>query len=74
MRRRAMQTRRLALALIIALVVPATTSCAVRVRPGGSAAYIKNHPDQHAHQHCHSRGGKHDKRVCHSHPHGPGHH
>lgn len=35
---------------------------------------VSGHPSRHAHQHCHARGGKHHKQVCHSHPHGPGHH
>lgn len=69
-----MHTRRLVLPLIIAFVASVTGSCVVRARTGGSAGYLKAHPDKHAHDHCHGRGGKHDKRVCHSHPHGPGHH
>jgi hypothetical protein len=27
-----------------------------------------------SHQHCHYKGGPHRRRVCHSHPHGGGHH
>ena len=44
------------------------------VRTGRSQQGLSGHPDKHSHQHCHSRGGKHDKTVCHTHPHGPGHH
>ncbi len=38
------------------------------------------HPSSHRHEHCHDKGkhhkkGKHGKKqVCHSHPHGGGHH
>jgi hypothetical protein len=44
------------------------------VRTGKSQHAVTGHPAKHRHDHCHAKGGPHDKRVCHSHPHGPGHH
>lgn len=55
------------LALAVALGL---SGCVVRTGP----EYRGGHPHSHRHDHCHDRGGKHHKRVCHSHPHGPGHH
>lgn len=48
--------------------------CVVRPRPGTHAHRRSGHPASDHHEHCHDRGGKHHKRVCHSHPHGPNHH
>jgi len=48
----------------------ASSGCVVRTGP----AHRHGHHARSAEQHCHDRGGKHHKRVCHSHPHGPGHH
>lgn len=48
--------------------------CVVRPRTGHHHRPVSGHPAKHAHQHCHDRGGKHHKTVCHVHPHGPGHH
>jgi len=62
-------------ALFLALAVAGagfTTGCVVRTGHHHHAA--SGHPAKHRHDHCHARGGKHNKRVCHSHPHGPGHH
>jgi hypothetical protein len=64
---------KLAISLLAAIVASALTlsaGCVVRTTP----AHRHGHPDRHRHQHCHDRGGKHHKRVCHAHPHGPGHH
>ncbi len=62
---------------LLAMIVASTFAfgsigCVVRTRTG--PAYRDGHPSSHRHDHCHNRGGKHNKRVCHSHPHGPGHH
>lgn len=48
------------------------TGCTVRTSTSGHA--MSGHPASHRHDHCHERGGKHNKRKCHSHPHGPAHH
>lgn len=51
--------------------------CLVRTRPGQHSQHGQHssgHPAKDAHSHCHDRGGKHHKQVCHDHPHGPGHH
>jgi hypothetical protein len=62
-----MTVRRLAsLALVagwLSVVVTGASSCVVRTR--GDA----RHPAKHAHHHCHD-----DRRGCHAHVHGPGHH
>ncbi len=50
----------------------ALSGCVVRTRPG--VAYRGGHGDRAAERHCHDRGGKHHKTVCHAHPHGRGHH
>ena len=47
------------------------SACVVRTTPAHRGG---GHPSSHRHDHCHDRGGKHHKQVCHSHPHGPGHH
>jgi hypothetical protein len=64
--------RRHALLILAALVMMFLAGCVVRTRTG--PAYRSGHPNSHRHDHCHDRGGKHHKRVCHDHPHGPGHH
>jgi hypothetical protein len=48
-----------------------SAGCVVRTRARPMAVEV--HPAKHAHSHCHARG-KHGKRVCHGHPHGPAHH
>lgn len=59
--------------LAIALLSLTFASACV-VRTGPAHRHGGGHPSSHRHDHCHDRGGKHHKRVCHSHPHGPGHH
>ena len=44
------------------------------VRTGHTHGALGGHPERSSDRHCHARGGKHDKTVCHTHPHGPGHH
>jgi len=61
--------RRLAIPLLALLFAG---GCLVRTGP--AHRHRGGHPDKHRHDHCHDRGGKHHKRVCHDHPHGPGHH
>ncbi len=61
--------RRLAIPILVALLA---AGCVVRTGP--AHRHRHGHPDRHRHDHCHDRGGKHHKRVCHDHPHGPGHH
>lgn len=61
----------LALAAAASLLL---SGCLVRTRTGHRAQHSGAHPADHRHDHCHDRGGKHHKRVCHSHPHGPNHH
>jgi hypothetical protein len=56
--------------IVIALLLVSVSGCVVRTRP----AHRHGHPASHRHDHCHHRGGTHNKTVCHSHPHGPGHH
>jgi hypothetical protein len=58
------------LAIALLALVVAASGCVVRTGP----AYRSGHPASHRHSHCHDRGGKHHKQVCHDHPHGPGHH
>lgn len=58
----------------IALLVIAATAlggCVVRTRTGHYDQRSAHRDDE---RHCHDRGGKHHKQVCHAHPHGPGHH
>ena len=62
---------RLLLLALVALVLP-TSACTVRT--GRNHSSLSGHPANQNHEHCHDRGGKHHKTVCHSHPHGPGHH
>ena len=61
----------LAIALGVALAV-GSAGCFVRTTPP------RQHSHRHGHHgsqhHCHHRAGKLHKRVCHAHPHGPGHH
>ncbi|MBK9032769.1 MAG: hypothetical protein IPL61_16120 [Myxococcales bacterium] len=65
--------RRFALILAVAGIALSTSAgCLVRTRT--HPAHAQGHPASHRHEHCHDRGGKHHKQVCHSHPHGPGHH
>jgi hypothetical protein len=47
--------------LILVAVAVSLTGCIV----------VSGHPSRHTHQHCH---GHKKHRVCHTHPHGPGHH
>lgn len=63
-----------ALVLALAIAAPAFLSTGCVVRTGKSHHAVHGHPDKHRHDHCHQRGGKHKKRMCHSHPHGGGHH
>ncbi len=60
--------------MLVAVVTLALVSagCVVRTGPAHRRGHGA-HPHSHRHDHCHHRGKKH-KRVCHSHPHGPGHH
>lgn len=61
------------LPMITALLVSTLgTGCLVRTRSGHQHVQ-GGHPSSHRHDHCHDRG-RHHKRVCHSHPHGPSHH
>lgn len=59
------------IAILVALAVTASlaTGCVVRTSRSSQGLHGK-----HAHQHCHERGGKHHKVVCHDHPHDGGHH
>lgn len=50
----------------------ALSGCVVRTRTHG--AHRGGHDERSSERHCHDRGGKHHKTVCHAHPHGPGHH
>ncbi len=65
--------RKLCLALCLTFAAATTlTGCVIvskKPRHGHSA-----HPSNHRHDHCHQRGRHGKNRVCHSHPHGPGHH
>jgi len=61
---------RLVIPILVALLA---AGCVVRTGPAYRHGH-GGHPDKHRHQHCHDRGGKHHKQVCHDHPHGPGHH
>lgn len=65
--------RRLSVLFVVAgIVLSGATGCLVRTHPahhGGGG-----HHERSDERHCHNRGGKHDKVVCHAHPHGPGHH
>ena len=56
------------LALVLGLV---TAGCLVRTEPSRGRSHHGAHGSDH---HCHERGGKHRKRVCHAHPHAPDHH
>jgi hypothetical protein len=58
----------------VALAASFLTSTGCLVRTGRRSQGLSGHPDKHSHQHCHDRGGKNHKQVCHTHPHGPGHH
>lgn len=58
--------------VLVAMAAALAGGCVVRTGRSHHAVY--GHPASHRHDHCHHRGGKHDKRVCHDHPHGPGHH
>lgn len=70
--------KRLVTPLIMAIFASTLTlgagGCFVRTGPAYRQGGGGGHPDSHRHDHCHDRGGKHHKRVCHSHPHGGGHH
>jgi hypothetical protein len=61
----------LGLAFLLSLAV-GTSGCLIRSEPRRGTTYRES--GSHRHEHCHYRGGKHHKRVCHSHPHGSGHH
>jgi hypothetical protein len=65
--------KRFAPILTALLALSFVTGCVVRTT-GRSHRHSHGHPDKHRHDHCHDRGGKHHKRMCHDHPHGPGHH
>ena len=67
MRRR---TSLLVRVLVLALAA-GSAGCLVRTGPGHGHG---RHPATASDHHCHDRGGKHHKRVCHAHPHGRGHH
>jgi uncharacterized protein YceK len=59
--------------LLLAIVASLTLSgCLVRTHTRG--AHRGAHGDRTSERHCHQRGGKHQKTVCHAHPHGGGHH
>ncbi|HUS68411.1 MAG TPA: hypothetical protein VMZ28_27945 [Kofleriaceae bacterium] len=59
-------------ALVFGLALAAgATGCLVRTGPSRGHSHHASHGSDH---HCHDRGGKHHKRVCHAHPHGAGHH
>ena len=60
------------LSLVVAVLF--LSGCIVHSR-GRSRHHSRRAKHSHgAHQHCHYKGGKHNKRVCHNHPHGDGHH
>ncbi|MBP8810137.1 MAG: hypothetical protein KBG48_23105 [Kofleriaceae bacterium] len=61
-------------ALLVLALATLSSACVVRTRTRPVHHQQVGHPASHRHEHCHHRGGKHHKRMCHSHPHGPGHH
>ncbi|MEZ4401890.1 MAG: hypothetical protein R3B06_17810 [Kofleriaceae bacterium] len=64
--------RRISCTLLAVALALGPAACTIRT--GAHQHGVSGHPASHRHQHCHDRGGKHHKQVCHSHPHGPGHH
>jgi len=68
-----MNKRLAMLALVLGALVFCSSGCVVRTGPARRGQTV-SHPHRHTHYHCHKRGHGHGAKVCHTHPHGPGHH
>lgn len=66
--------RKIATLFALALTTLSSAGCVVRTHTRPTPHQHVGHPASHRHEHCHHRGGKHHKRQCHNHPHGPNHH
>ncbi len=69
--RRRSSLRALIVGLALATGASGATGCLVTSGPSRGRSHHGAHGSDH---HCHERGGKHRKRVCHAHPHSRDHH